>query len=84
MNSGKVFLGMLAGVAAGALLGVLFAPDKGSDTRKKITGKTDDLTDALKDKFNEFLDNVTEKFNQVKVEVSDIAKEASHVGDKKV
>lgn len=35
MNSGKVVLGALAGLAAGALLGILFAPDKGSETRKK-------------------------------------------------
>lgn len=71
MNSGKVLLGLLAGVAAGALLGVLFAPDKGSDTRKKIAGKKNDLTDALKDKFNEFLSQVIEKFDQVKDKVSD-------------
>jgi gas vesicle protein len=28
MNSGKVILGALAGIAAGALIGVLFAPEK--------------------------------------------------------
>ena len=37
MGSGKVLLGVLAGVAVGATLGILFAPDKGSETRKKIS-----------------------------------------------
>lgn len=36
MSSGKVVLGMLAGLAAGAVLGILFAPEKGSKTRRKI------------------------------------------------
>jgi len=70
MSSGKVFLGLLAGVAAGALLGILFAPEKGSDTRKKFSKKGEDFADTLKERFNEFLDSIAEKFEEVKEEIS--------------
>lgn len=72
MSSGKVLLALLAGVAAGALLGVLFAPDKGSETRKKISKKGEDYTEGLKKEFKEFLSGVKEKLDDVKEEVSDI------------
>jgi gas vesicle protein len=45
MSSGKVILGILAGAAAGALLGILFAPEKGSTTRKKILSKGEEYAD---------------------------------------
>ncbi|NLO02771.1 MAG: YtxH domain-containing protein, partial [Bacteroidales bacterium] len=45
MSSGKVFLGVLAGAAAGALAGILFAPAKGSKTRKRILKKGEDYSD---------------------------------------
>jgi len=70
MSSGKVLLGILSGVAAGALLGILFAPEKGADTRKKIVKKGEDYATDLRDKFNGFLDNITEKFEEVKENVS--------------
>jgi len=73
MNSGKVVLGVLAGVAAGAILGILFAPAKGTDTRKKICKKGEDCGDELKEKINEFLDSISEKFEKVKDDVSDFA-----------
>ena len=76
MNAGKVLLGVVAGIAAGALLGVLFAPDKGCDTRRKIGQKKDDITDELKAKFNKFLDSISEKFEVVNDEVSDYSDKA--------
>ena len=66
MSSGKLLLGVLAGVAAGAVLGILFAPDKGTVTRKKISSKGEEYADALKDKFNEFLKSFNEKLEGVK------------------
>ena len=73
MSSGKVFLGILAGAAAGALAGILFAPAKGSKTRKRIVRKGEDYVDSFKDALDELLDSVTDKFEKVKGEVSDYA-----------
>lgn len=69
MSKGKVVLGVLAGLSAGALLGILFAPEKGSVTRKKITKKGEEYAGSVKDKFNEFVDDVKEKFENVKEDV---------------
>lgn len=66
MSTGKILLGVLAGVAAGALLGVLLAPDKGSETRKKLAEKGDDYAEALKNKFDELIEGVMDKVSDVK------------------
>ena len=50
-NTATLITVALAGAAAGAILGVLFAPDKGSITRSKLTGRArqlaGDLTESL-------------------------------------
>lgn len=73
MDSRNVILGALAGVAAGALIGVLFAPDKGSEIRSKIGKTGEDALDSIKKTFNSFLDGVSIKFDRAKEEVVDIA-----------
>ena len=78
MKSGKILLGLLAGVAIGATLGIIFAPDKGSATRKKISKKRDELTEELENKFDKFVDNITEKFEIVKDEAARMTEHGKH------
>ena len=70
MDYGKLFLGVLAGLAAGATLGILFAPDKGSSTRGKISKKSKKYADEVGAKYNEMIDELTNKVNSLKEEAS--------------
>ena len=84
MSSGKILLGVLAGIAVGATLGILFAPDKGSKTRKKIREKGDEYADELGEKFNDFISSVSEQFEKVKEETTRIAKKGKRKAEETV
>ena len=59
-DSGKVVAALSAGLAAGAVLGVLFAPEKGTDTRDKLNDSLADLGDAIKERAEEQMDQLND------------------------
>ena len=63
-NSGIV-LGLLAGAAIGSLLGVLFAPEKGVETRKKLRRKAEDLRDEALDHYEHLRDQALERYENI-------------------
>ena len=59
MNS-KILMAALTGLGAGLAIGMLFAPDKGTLTRKRIVEKATDLTDRIKTTAENTRDKISE------------------------
>ncbi|MDP2176652.1 MAG: YtxH domain-containing protein [Bacteroidota bacterium] len=76
-NSGKIITSLLIGAAVGGILGILFAPHKGSKTRRLISGSTTDFTQSVKDKFNSMMDQAKGEVETIKDQVETIADKAS-------
>jgi gas vesicle protein len=76
-NSSKILLGFIAGAAIGGALGILLAPDKGSETRRRMAEKGSDIGDSIagfgetvKEKLNDVVEGVKGSFNKAKNSLS--------------
>ncbi|MCJ0741958.1 MULTISPECIES: YtxH domain-containing protein [Pedobacter] len=80
-DNSKVVVALLAGLAAGAALGLLFAPDKGSETRDKLSQSLKDLGDAIKDKAADEINNLSslkdKVVSSIKSKLRDVEEEYS-------
>ncbi|NMH28921.1 YtxH domain-containing protein [Flavobacterium silvaticum] len=76
MSTGKILLSTLIGIAVGAAVGVLIAPDKGSETRRKLRDNGGDYLKNLKDKYNSSIDAMTSKLDEIERESQREAQEA--------
>ena len=59
-GNGKFLVGLLAGVGVGTLVGLLIAPEKGSETYKKLEGAFKDAAKDLKEAGNELISSAAE------------------------
>ena len=76
MKTSKTIIGVLGGVAVGTALGILFAPDKGTNTRKKIAKKSNDAKDSIKNCVTDILENFSEKYDSMLNKAEDLVTEA--------
>lgn len=75
-KNGKGLGKLLAGVAIGTGIGMLFAPKKGSETRKDLKNKLDDMLLKVRDLDKEEVkETIERKIEEIKAELSDLDKE---------
>ncbi len=64
-----------AGVTAGVILGVLFAPDKGCNTRRQLKRTCNDIKDQVDDWFGLEKDEIDELYEKLEDKASDITED---------
>ena len=66
-SSGFAFIaGLVVGGAVGAIAGLLFAPETGEETRKKVAEKSKEYADEMYSKFDDMKASVSEVMEDVK------------------
>lgn len=59
----KSFPGILIGLAVGAVVGLLLAPESGKKTRKRISSESDSFFKDLQDQLQTGLENIKSQYN---------------------
>ncbi|RLD26607.1 MAG: YtxH domain-containing protein [Bacteroidetes bacterium] len=67
----KMMFFLSAGFAAGAIAGILFAPDKGEITRGKVREKANELGDDVAEKYDEEIERLQNKIDDLKDRFAD-------------
>jgi gas vesicle protein len=77
MKTSTIIINTLIASAVGVAIGMLFAPQKGSKTRRNISEKNQEYSDYLADKFGDFIDSVSHPLESVEEETKRLARKAN-------
>lgn len=78
----RMILTTLTSAASGALIGILFAPDKGSKTRKKLSRKGDELLNEITSDIKEIRKYMNKQAEEAKEGIEELSQETKEAGQK--
>ncbi|MCL2597783.1 MAG: YtxH domain-containing protein [Paludibacter sp.] len=74
-NSGKGFLFLISGALIGAAAGILFAPDKGYRTRRRISKQMGEVKDTVSQKFSELVEQAEDFVKDLRTTAAEVVDE---------
>lgn len=79
----KSLPGILVGLAIGAVVGLLIAPESGKKTRKRISSESDSFFKDLQDQLQSGLENIKSQYNDYVDAAADKSKDVVNQAKKK-
>jgi gas vesicle protein len=81
MTTTKLIVGILGAAAAGVIIGVLIAPEKGADLRSNLKKTAEDWADEISDWMGKGKEYLSEMKNRVASEADELKDEAEQAGN---
>lgn len=75
-NSTNSFISLLVGLMLGGILGILFAPDKGNNTRDRLTFRLDRYKRKLENLIDDIIDEKDNTNSEAKINSEKVVNKA--------
>jgi len=81
-NSTNSFISLLVGLMLGGILGILFAPDKGNNTRDRLTFRLDRYKRKLENLIDDIIDEKDNTHSEAKINSEKVVNKAKSKAEK--